>query len=142
MQMRIPRLTLSHSGSGAPQSAHLSLPGKLRILKMMRYTKGTRQGYQQHNHVHVPVCPISLCTCSVYRQMAHAYKYTCSDVIDLHQVWFLCGHTEIQNKVTSHKPNGQPPKVLLSFMYHACVHGLKTITRIFPSCLQQCQWHS
>ena len=32
MQMRIPRLTLSHVGSGPPQSQHLSLPGRLRIL--------------------------------------------------------------------------------------------------------------
>lgn len=39
MHMRIPRLTLSHSGSEAPQSQHLSLPGNERILAMIRWVK-------------------------------------------------------------------------------------------------------
>ena len=37
MHIRIPRFTLSHSGSGWPQSAHLSLPGRLRIFSMIFY---------------------------------------------------------------------------------------------------------
>ena len=36
IHMRIPRLTLSQVGSGALQSQHLSLPGRLRILVTIR----------------------------------------------------------------------------------------------------------
>ena len=42
MHIRMPRLTLSQVGSGALQSQHLSLPGRLRILVTIRYIERER----------------------------------------------------------------------------------------------------
>ena len=50
MQMRIPRFTLSHVGSGAPQSQHLSLPGRLRILVTILWREGGG-GVIENSHV-------------------------------------------------------------------------------------------
>ena len=76
IQMRIPMLTLSQSGSGALQSAHLSLPGRLRILTMMRCTS-----HNKRNITLILCMHVQHCTCNMLLKiMRLPSKSTCTQM--------------------------------------------------------------